>query len=94
MYILRHIGNLLILALNIWTLLLVIHVILSWTKTASNKYTVLLSRIVEPVLEPIRRFLRQVLPAQLQVLDLSPIVAWILVSILRSIIQSIFYWSF
>ena len=94
MYIFRHIGNLLILLLNIYTLVLVIHVIISWVKPASNKYTVLLSRVVEPVLEPIRRVLRQALPPQLQVLDFSPIVAWILISILRSIIQSIFFWNF
>ncbi len=76
---------------NIFEILLIIHVALSWIRPVANKWTVLLDRIVEPVLGPIRRFLQSKLPASAQILDWSPLVALLLLSLLRRILFS-FVW--
>lgn len=85
------IGWLINLLLNLYTIAIVVYVILSWVKPAANRWTELLRSIVEPVLNPIRRLLQQHLPTQWQVVDWSPLAAWLLISLLRSLLSSIFY---
>ena len=84
------IARIINLAFNIFKLLLVVYVLLSWLHIAENKRTTLLRRIMEPILTPVRNFLRTKLPSQLQVLDLSPVAVYIIAEILRSILVSIF----
>ncbi len=78
-------------AFNIFEILLIVHVALSWIRPTANKWTVMLDRIVEPVLSPIRRFLQAKLPAAAQIFDWSPMVALLLLSLLRRILFS-FVW--
>jgi len=87
MYILFRLLN---AALSLFDLALFIYVILSWVHPAANRWTELLRRIVEPVLTPIRRFLVSRLPGQWMMMDWSPVVAWILISVLRRVLVLVF----
>ena len=77
--------------LNLFSILLWIHVILSWVRPAQNQWINLLNSIVEPVLAPIRRFLQRYLPSQLQVFDFSPIACWLLISLVRNLFSPLRY---
>ena len=46
--------------------------------------------LVEPVLAPIRRLLRQHLPVRWQIMDWSVLVLWILIGIARRVLMMIF----
>lgn len=72
--------------LMLFELALIVHALLSWLKPASNKWTELLESIVEPVLAPIRKFLVQKLPSRYQVFDWSPVVAVLIVAVIRGIL--------
>lgn len=80
------ITGLIDLILMLFELALIVHVLLSWLKPASNRWTELLESIVEPVLAPIRRFLVQKLPSKYQVFDWSPLVAVLIVAIIRALL--------
>ena len=75
---------------RIFELLLFAYVLLSWLRISENKWTTLLRRIMEPVMNPVRNFLRSKLPAQFQVLDFTPVVVYILAEILRGILVGLF----
>ncbi|MDO4837293.1 MAG: YggT family protein [Clostridia bacterium] len=68
---------------------LLLYVLLSWLKPASNKWTELLKRVVEPVLTPIRRVLVAKLPARWQIFDWSPVVAWLLVELINMLLNNL-----
>ncbi len=68
---------------------LLLYVLLSWLKPASNKWTELLKRVVEPVLTPIRRVLVAKLPARWQIFDWSPVVAWLLVELVNMLLNNL-----
>ena len=87
----RLIMGLVDLVLNLFSLCLWIYVILSWIRPASNRWTELLRSIVEPVLTPIRNFLRQHLPGQLQMFDWSPIACWLMISLLCQLLSPLRY---
>ena len=87
----RAIMGLIDLVLNLFSILLWIHVILSWVRPTANRWTVLLNSIVEPVLTPIRNFLRRYLPSQFQIFDWSPIVCWLLISLIRQLLSPLRY---
>ena len=74
------------LALELFDLALLIYVIISWLKPASNQGIELLRRIVEPVLTPIRRVLVAKLPARWQIVDWSPVAAWLLIAIIQRLL--------
>lgn len=73
-------------ALELFDLALLIYVIISWLKPASNQWIELLRRIVEPVLTPIRRILVAKLPARWQIVDWSPVAAWLLIAIIQRLL--------
>ena len=52
-----------------------------------SRWTELLRKIVEPVLNPIRRVLVEKLPPLWQLLDWSPLVAWLLVELVRYLLS-------
>ena len=81
-------------ALSLFSLLLLAYVILSWMKPAANRWTVWINRIVEPVISPVRKFLNERLPQQVRSLgiDWSPLVLWLLIRLLRSVLSSILVW--
>lgn len=59
--------------LDVYKLLVIVHFILTLLNVSANKWTTLLSSVVEPVLAPIRRVLTEKLPAKYQVIDWSPV---------------------
>ena len=79
------------IALNLFSILLWIYVILSWIRPASNRWTELLRSIVEPVLTPIRGFLMAHLPASLRMFDWSPVACWLMISLLRQLLSPLRY---
>lgn len=80
------ITGLIDLILLLFELALIVHALLSWLKPASNRWTELLESIVEPVLAPIRKILVQKLPSKYQVFDWSPLVAVLIVAIIRALL--------
>ena len=74
--------------LELYKLALLAYVVLSWLRIPANRWTVLLQRIVEPVVGPVRRFLRAKLPAQWQMFDWSVLVVYLLIGLLQSFLRS------
>lgn len=75
------IFNLLFWVLTILSWALLIYVIMTLI-VPQNKYTLLVGRYIEPVLAPIRSFLRRALPGVFKLgIDVSPIGLWLLINI-------------
>ena len=74
--------------LELYKLALLAYVLLSWLRIPANRWTVLLQRVVEPVVSPVRRFLRAKLPAQWQMFDWSVLVVYLLIGLLQSFLRS------
>ena len=72
--------------LNVYKLLVIAYVVISLMGISANKWTELLRSVVEPLLLPIRKLLAQYLPKQWQVIDWSPVVLIILVSLVQWIL--------
>jgi YggT family protein len=76
------------LVFQVYQFLILIRVLLSWVnvnpygRTAQHPVVELLYRLTDPVLEPIRR----IIPPLGGMLDLSPIVAMILLEVLRQVL--------
>lgn len=84
-------GKLIDLLFNVFYLMIIVRVIVSWVRPPIKDQRIikalkLIYQYTEPVLEPIRR----ILPKHL-VVDLSPLVALILLSFLKTIILGILY---
>ena len=76
--------------LDVFTALLIIHIILSWATMFSRSYQVRraywwTSRLVEPFLAPFRQLLAPYMPNL--GLDISPLILFLLIGILRSILR-------
>ncbi len=70
--------------LNIYIWVIFAHVILSWIRTPSlYKVRLVLYRLTEPVLAPIRRF---VPPYKFGGLDISPIIAFVLIFLIDTVV--------
>lgn len=76
-------------ALWLFKAALMAYVLLSWLHPSANKWTELLKRVLEPVLSPIRAFLAAKLPTRWQVLDWSPVAAWLLAELAARMIFSL-----
>lgn len=63
--------------LGLYELLVLAYVVIQLLKVTPNQWTVLLTRVVEPVLTPIRGFLNARLPDRFRILDWSPVVVWV-----------------
>lgn len=81
------IESLLIAVLDLYKLLLIVYVLLSWLHIGANRWTELLRRAVEPVLNPVRVFLHARLPRQWQVLDWSPLAVYLLVGLAQTLLR-------
>lgn len=75
--------------LELYKLLLLIYFIVALLRVPANRWTTLLARVIEPVLNPVRTFLRARLPAQWQVVDWSLMVVYLLVSVAQSVLQGL-----
>jgi len=84
---LRSLALLVSLAVNVIIFLLVIRIILSWVGADPyNEIVRIIYMITDPILMPLRR-----LPLQVGMLDFSPMIAFILLSVLRSFIVNVLY---
>ncbi len=83
----RSFALLVSLAFNILYFVLVVRIILSWVNAdPHNEIVQIIYRVTDPILAPFRR-----LPLQMGGIDFSPIVAFLVLSVLRSFIVSILY---
>jgi YggT family protein len=73
-------GNLLI---NILLVLIFIRVLLSWIPASLGKFRVFIYEVTEPILGP----LRKLIPPMGGMLDLSPIVAFLILTIIQNLIN-------
>ena len=73
--------------LELYKLALLAYIALSWLRIPSNKWTVMLQRVVEPVVGPVRRFLRTSLPNQWQILDWSALAVYLLIGLVQSFLR-------
>ena len=84
------IGSVLVILIDILTILILIRVLISWLPMLGvrvdpyNPFIRALFSVVEPILEPIRRF------TSAGMMDFSPIVALLILIILRRIVASLF----
>ena len=83
----RSLALLVSLVFNILYFLLVIRIIISWVGADPyNEIVRVIYSITEPILAPFRR-----LPLQVGAIDFSPILAFIVLSVLRSFIVGILH---
>jgi YggT family protein len=83
----RSLALLVSLVFNIIYFLLVIRIIVSWVGADPyNEIVRIIYAITEPILLPFRR-----LPLQVGAIDFSPILAFILLSVLRNFIVGVLY---
>jgi YggT family protein len=75
------------LVFNILYFLLVVRIILSWVNLdPSNEIVQIIYRVTDTILLPFRR-----LPLQFSGIDFSPIVAFLVLSVLRNFIVNVLY---
>ena len=72
--------------LNVYKLLVIAYCVISLMGISANKWTELLRSVVEPLLLTIRKLLAQYLPKAWQIIDWSPVVLIILVSLVQWIL--------
>jgi YggT family protein len=71
-------------------LILLIRVVISWLPVnRDHRLVVLLYQITEPVLAPIRSIIRRSAAGQRMIFDFSPLIAFILLAIIRNIVLRI-----
>lgn len=87
----RLILGLIDIVFNLFSILLLIYVLLSWIHPVQNKWTELVRGLVEPVLNPVRRFLQKNAPNLMGNFDWSPVAVWLLITIIRQILSSFRY---
>jgi len=85
--LIRSMALLISLVFNILYIVLVVRVIMSWVGADPyNEIVRVVFMITEPILAPLRK-----LPLQAGALDFSPIVAFILLSVLKNFVVNILY---
>ncbi len=83
----RSLALLVSLLFNIVYFVLVIRIILSWVGAdPCNEIVRIIYSVTDPILAPFRR-----LPLQMGAIDFSPIVAFLVLSVLRNFIVNILY---
>lgn len=82
----EEIVNIIIVLINVYQIILILRVLLSWLRIDpySNPFAQLLLTLTEPLLAPIRAVLPPV-----GMMDLSPLVLLVLLSVLQQIIRLI-----
>ena len=75
--------------IDIYKLLVLVHFILTLVKVPENKWTTLLTSIVEPALAPVRGLVNKYLPMNWQVIDWSPVALLIGISVAQWVLNLI-----
>ena len=73
--------------ISLFSLALIVYVVLSWLNITRNKWPELLTTVVEVVLNPIRTVLNAHLPTRWRILDWSPVAAFLLIGLVRSLLK-------
>ncbi|MFH1847388.1 MAG: YggT family protein [Candidatus Omnitrophota bacterium] len=85
--LIKSLALLISLLFNIIYFILVIRIILSWVNADPyNEIVQIINRISDPVLAPFRR-----LPLQLGAIDFSPVIAFLVLSVLKNFIVNVLY---
>jgi YggT family protein len=79
------------LLLYVIELALVVRAVLSWLPNMSreNPFIVLLNQVTEPVLSPIRALVEKSSFGKNSMLDLSPLIAFLLIEVARRVLNSV-----
>lgn len=81
--------NLLVLLLYLYTWIIIIRAVMSWVNPDPNNPLVKALRVItEPILKPLRDLIP---PARLGGIDISPILAIVLIQILRYLLMGAIY---
>lgn len=72
---------------ELYKLVLLAYAVLSWLRIPTNRWTVLLQRLVEPVVDPVRRLLRKHLPMQWQMFDWSVLAVYLLLGVAQTLLR-------
>lgn len=95
MNLMNSVYNAINLVLLVFEWALIIRVLMTWLPVSkNNKFVDLLYAVTEPVLGPIRNMLSKssfMNNSMFSMFDFSPIVAFILISVVRNVIRSLFY---
>lgn len=76
--------------LNLYSLVVIAHVVVCWLRVPANKWTEMLRSVVEPALQVTRDLMKRFLPFLDGVgVDLSPVVLVIVLQLLRSVLTLI-----
>ncbi|MCX7842784.1 MAG: YggT family protein [Clostridia bacterium] len=91
----RALGTIVVLLLELFEIALFIRVIFSWLPIyKENQYIRLLYSVTEPVLSPIRAMLeRSAFGRNMGMIDLSPIIAFLAIDLAKRIISRAMYVS-
>jgi len=82
--------NILLILLRVYSFVIFGRIILSWFVQPNNSIMQFLIFLTEPVLAPIRKLLEPLMRRSSIPLDLSPIIAYLLISIITEIIRQLF----
>lgn len=69
---------------------MIAYVIISFLRIPANKWTEILNRYLDRVLNPIRAFLSMKLPERFQFWDWSPVAAWLLAELAGWMVNRLF----
>lgn len=81
----RFLGILISTFVNVMSMLVMIYIIFSWVLDPYNKYRIMLERLVNTFLDPIRRFMPRT-----GMIDFSPLIFLLLLQFMEMVVHSIF----
>ena len=81
----RFIGILISTFINVMSTLVMIYIVFSWVLDPYNKYRMMLERLVNTFLDPIRRFMPRT-----GMIDFSPLIFLLLLQFMETVATSIF----
>ena len=94
MDILRTIGeqvvNILTVILDVYTYIILIRVIMAWFVPRDSNLLQFFAFITDPVLEPIRRKMKPLMMKSSLPIDLSPLIAFLLIGLIAQILRMLF----
>ncbi len=79
----------LISVLDIINFLILVRVVVSWLPIGHNRFVELLYTLTEPILAPVRKLMSRSMSGRGVGLDFSPIIAFLLIRFLQSLIARI-----
>ena len=83
-------AMLLIRLLELYQLLVLAYVILSWFNAPMGGLVRLVHKLVEPALIPVRRLMYRFLSRRWTPFDWSPLILWILISLAQTVLRGLF----